>query len=138
MDSNTDVTRQAEDLLFKLYNLKSKRGDKISIEEIFKELTDDSEGQKKDISYLILEVLVKTLKYLEIYQGHRFKITPIGFNFIQLKQKLSTSNTVFCAMWYHSTTNELYENGIKPAMRKLISNRLESIKNIFRMKYLLR
>lgn len=124
MSSSDDVNGDANSLLFKLYNLNSKRGTFISIEDIFKKLSDNSHEEKENITYLINDVLTKEFKYLEqFYQGHtpqyRYKITPKGFAYInESKNTLVPSNNVFCAMWFDPSTNGIWEKGIAPAIEK--------------------
>lgn len=117
-----DVIREANDLLLKIYNLNNGLGSYIKLADIYVALKIDSDDQKKEIRYLVNDVLTQALSYLEektrgkTPQGE-YKISPKGLIYLNESiHKLSPSNSVFCAMWFNSSTDEIWRNGISPAI----------------------
>jgi len=70
-----------------------------------------------ELSYLLHEYLIKEKKYLEKLSSTTYKITPHGWSYIEeLRKKASDNNVAFVALWVNNKTDELWDNGIKPAI----------------------
>ena len=70
-----------------------------------------------ELSYLLLEYLIKEKKYIEQISGSTYKITPHGWSYREeLRKRDIDSNVAFVALWVNKKTDLLWEKGIKPAV----------------------
>lgn len=120
-----NILDNAETCLRKLSKAdNNKLGKYFKFQEIKKILAHESEFQDEiELQYILDDVLCKMLKYLEskeVGQEKKYKITPTGYYYLYETQfKTSESNIVFCAMWFHTSTNVLWEEGINPTVSEL-------------------
>ncbi len=118
-----NVIEKANYLLFELNRMYPKLGQSFRLNEIIDKFSSKSDEEKKEIIFLIQDVLAKELNYLvddnPKNNKQKYKITPKGHVFLNdVLHKSVPTNTVFCAMWFNKKTNVLWEKGIKPSIEK--------------------
>lgn len=118
-----NVIEKANYLLFELNCMYPKLGQSFRLSEIIDKFSSKTDEEKKDVVFLIKDVLAKELNYLvddnPKNNKEKYKITPKGHVFLNdALHKPVPTNTVFCAMWFNKKTDTLWEKGIKPSIEK--------------------
>jgi hypothetical protein len=72
----------------------------------------------EELCFILQDYLIENLKYIEtdsLWTDHI--ITPFGWEHIEkLKELNPISNIAFVAMWFDTSTNDLYQKAIEPAI----------------------
>ncbi|MBX9586584.1 MAG: nucleoside 2-deoxyribosyltransferase [Gammaproteobacteria bacterium] len=118
-----NVIEKANYLLFELNSMYPKLGQSFRLSEIIDKFSSKTDEEKKEVVFLIKDVLAKELNYLvddnPKNNKEKYKITAKGHVFLNdALHKPVPTNTVFCAMWFDKSTDTLWEKAIKRSIKK--------------------